>query len=215
MSRRKVIETLGIEAEVLAMAQRGLTNRQIARDLKAQGHTISYTAVQRFLAAETKDRQAARRVATAARATEIAVKAGEDADDNLARLRDLVEPLGVMATRAVRRVAFPDEAMNLRPAQDASEDDQSEQGARIDEGQREWWEPIAAKDQIRAAAVAKDLLAYMVELAGANPRPTDPKNLEAIRQAIADVFGYSTAPASNDPQEAPLSPEEHTPPVMH
>ena len=89
-----------------------------------------------------------------------------------------------------------------------------QQLARLDEGQREWWEPIAAKDQIRAAAVAKDVLAHLIELAGANPRPTDPKNLAALRASIAEVFGYG-ADEKDAAQEAPPTPEEHQPPVMH
>lgn len=173
----------------------------------------------RFLSEETEDRERARRATTAAKAAVIAGKASESADDNLGQLTSLVRPLATMATRAVRRVSFPDEATNLRPALDAKEADALQQLARLDEGQREWWEPIAAKDQIRAAAVAKDVLAHLIELAGASPRPTDPKDLAAIRAAIAEVFGYGAPEAAGEavanPQEAPPTPEEHTPPVVH
>lgn len=201
------IERAGKEADVLAMAARGMGARRIAKELAKQGLKISHTAVNRFLTEETKDRERARRATTAATAAEVAGKVAPDVDDNLGRLRSLIGPLMSMGLHAVRQVQLPDVA-------DVRSDDET-YAAKIEEGVRAWWEPIAAKDQIRAAGLAKDILAYLVELAGANPRPTDPKNLEAIRAAIADVFGYSAEPDPSSPAEAPLSSEEHTPPVTH
>jgi hypothetical protein len=216
MARRSRIETLSLENDILEMSAKGMGVRKIAKALSDKiGEVISPTAVQRFLLSEVKDRQAVRRAVTAKKAAEIAGNAGEDADANLDALRSVIKPLGLMATRHVRRVSFPDEAKNLRPAQEASEAEMMQQLARIDEGQREWWEPVAAKDAIRAASVLKDTAAYLVELAGANPRPKDAKSLEAIREAIAEAFGYSKPPEAADPMEAPPTAEEHTPPVTH
>lgn len=211
MAKRGKIERAGVEADVLAWSQQGLGSRAIAKKLaKERGLVVSHVSVARFLTEEVSDRERARRVSTAKAAAELAGKAGEDADDNLARLRSLIAPLLTMGLDAVRRVKFPEGAtLSVNP------DDESFAAQQLAAGLREWWEPIEAKDQIRAASVARELLAYMVELAGANPRPTDPKNLEAIRAAIADVFGYSTQPKADDPQEAPLTPEEHQPPVVH
>lgn len=215
MARRSKIEQLGLEAEVLARSQKGETARGIAKALSRQHkQNVSYSAVNRFLQQETRDRQQVRRAVTAQKAAELAGNAAQDADQNLDAMRSVVAPLALMATHHVRRVRFPDEAVNIRPAQDANEEDALEQQSRIDQGQREWFEPIAAKDAIRAAAVLKDTTAYLVELAGANPRPTDPKNLDAIRAQIAEVFGYTTQPDTSTPQEAPLTPDEHTPPVV-
>lgn len=200
------IERAGKEAVVLEMAARGWGARRIAKELGKQGLKVSHTAVNRFLTEETKDRERARRAATAKTAAEVAGKAAPDVDDNLENLRGLIGPLMSMSLDGARFVRLPEDAEVFSGG---------ELGQRIKDGLRSWWEPIEAKDQIRAASVAKDILAYMVELAGANPRPVDPKSLDAIRSAIAEVFGYSTAPDPHSPAEAPLTPEEHTPPVTH
>lgn len=210
MARVGKIEAAGVEADVLEMARQGHGARQIAKALGARGLDVCHTSVARFLRQETADRQRSRRAATAAVAAKVAGKAGEHVDDNLAQLRDLLPPMLRMARDAARLVRLPKDGA-VSPI--GSIDDHS--ASRIAEGLREWWEPVAAKDQIRAAALSKDLLAYLVELAGANPRPTDSKDLDAIRKAIGEVFGYATPPSTTDPQEAPPTPEEHTPPVMH
>lgn len=193
MAKRGKIEKAGREADVLRMARQGMGSRAIAKELAKDGFKVSHTAVNRFLSEETEDRERARRATTAAKAAEVAGKASESADSNLDELGTYVPVLGTMVRDGYHTVRVP--------------------------GEPESHVACEAKDRIAAAKAGKDILAYLIELAGANPRPTDPKDLAGIRAAIADVFGYgapeSGEAAAKNPQEAPPTPEEHTPPVMH
>lgn len=194
MAKRGKIERAGREADVLAWAAKGLGSRAISKLLAEQGLKVSHTSVNRFLSEETDDRERARRATTAKKAAEIAGAASEAADLNLAELSSYVPALGTMVRDGYHTVAIPGEdPVHL---------------------------PCEAKDRIAAARAGKDLLAYLVELAGANPRATDPKSVAAIREAIGSVFGYGelatpTPPAIVAQQEAPPTAEEHQPPVMH
>jgi hypothetical protein len=209
------IETASREDEVLELAAAGKSTREIAEHLRAHGLDVSHTAVGRFLRNEANDRALTRKAVTEGRAHELAASAGQDADKNLDAIKQLIPTLAMMATRGVRRVAFPEDAQNMRAAHDASEAEAVQQLMRIEAGQREWWEPIPAKDAIRAASVLKDAASYLVELASGNPTPVDRTSLESVRAAIAEVFGYGVPTDPNDPQNAPMGPDEHTPPVKH
>lgn len=209
MAKRGKIERAGVEADVLAWSQQGLGSRAIAKKLLEERNLkVSHVSVARFLTDEVNDRERARRVVTAAKAAALAGNAAKDADDNLGRLRSLLGPLMSMGLDASRRVRLPKDADDVRSDDEAY-------SAKLADGVREWWEPISAKDQIAASKAAKDILAYLVELAGANPRAIDPAKLSEIRAAIADVFGYSAESRPDSPAEAPLTPEEHQPPVVH
>lgn len=193
MAKRGKIERAGREADVLAMARKGMGSRAIAKQLKAEGLKISHTAVNRFLSEESEDRERARRATTAAKAAEIAGKASETADDNLGELSSYVPILGTMVRDGYHTVRVP--------------------------GEVAVHEVCTAKDRIAAAKAGKDVLAHLIELAGANPRPTDPKDLESIRSALAEVFGYGASDGGESPvespQEAPPTEEEHQPPVLN
>jgi hypothetical protein len=192
MARRSKIETLGIEAEVLELSSRGLGSRLIEAELRKRGIKVSYSAICRFLSDETKDRQKARKAATAVRAAEIAGAAGEDAESNRGQLQAAMGQAGFMAVHGYRRTGVPEEGIPWTV------------------------EKLDAQEHIRAVGEARQLGAYLIELAAGSPRPVDPRDTEAVKKILAGAFGYPEAPgATTNPQEAPPSMEEHQPPVVH
>jgi hypothetical protein len=120
----------------------------------------------------------------------------------------------MMAREATRRISFPDSAGVIVAS--GSKEALALRAALIEAGTREWWEPVDAKDQIRAAHVLRETAGYLIELAaGASPGKGDARSLEQVRALIAEALGYVAPASEQDPQEAPLTAEEHTPPVVN
>lgn len=183
------IEKAGAEDEVLELAAEGKSTREIADALRAKGIKVSHTAVGRFLRAEAKDRELGRRVVNAERAHVVAGKAGETALDHLEELNAAMRVLCTMVQDGYHTVRVP--------------------------GAEPVHVPLDPRDRIQAARYAHTIGAYMIDLAAGQPKTPDEKNLAAIRAAIAEVFGYGIPNDPNDPQEAPPTADEHTPPVLN
>lgn len=183
------IEKAGLEDEVLELAAAGKSSREIAAHLKVKGLDVTHTAVGRFLRSEAKGREVSRRAVSAERAHIVAGKAGEKALDHVEELNDAVRVLAGMVAHGYQTITLPDTA----PVH----------------------VPLEARDRIQAARYLQTVAGFLIELAAGKPPSTDGKSLEAARAAIAEVFGYNVPADPNDPQEAPPTPEEHQPPVVH